>query len=259
MPRVADESPRGFVLPEKTERRTFEIEELRVDQSGEDDAPRITGYASVFDKPSLPIMGMFRETIAPGAFGKVLKGSPDVRALFNHSADYVLGRTKAGTLSLAQDDRGLAVDISPPDTTWSRDLLTSMGRGDISGMSFGFTVSKDEWSADGKQRTIREIGSLLDVSVVTYPAYPQTSAQARALAEAGIDWELLEAVAERRRAGDLSPEDSEQVRSAIAALGGWLPEEPTTELEPPLPAESEDWKPALALRRLRLELMQLRG
>lgn len=239
------------------ERRTFELEELRVDTSNEDAGPSITGYAAVFDKPSLPIMGMFRETIAPGAFDKVLKGTPDVRALFNHSPDYVLGRTKAKTLSINQDERGLAVDIQPPDTTWARDLITSMQRGDISQMSFAFTVGKDEWSQDGKQRTIREFASLLDVSVVTYPAYPQTSAQARSLilADAGLDMDLLEHLAERRRAGLWTPDESEELRRLIETLQAWIPAESSEE---PPPEPDESWRVKAAHRRRSLELLRLR-
>jgi HK97 family phage prohead protease len=100
--------------------------------------------------------------------------------LWDHNSQYVLGRNRAGTLDLAEDERGLGVNIRPPATTWAEDLLESMRRGDVNQMSFGFYVREDEWiDEDGMLvRVLRDV-DLFDVSVVTYPAYPQTSAEAR--------------------------------------------------------------------------------
>ena len=96
----------------------------------------------------------------------------------------MLGRSTAGTLTLAQDDKGLAVEISPPETQYARDLMASMKRGDISKMSFQFRDIEDHWFMEGKEqrRELRKIGRLIDVSVVTFPAYPQTVAEARSAA-----------------------------------------------------------------------------
>ena len=156
--------------------RSFPIE-LRVAKDG--DTRKIVGHAAVFDQWSEDLGG-FREMVKPGAFKKTLKEA-DVRALFNHDANYVLGRNKAGTLSLDEDDTGLAVDITPPDTQWARDLMTSMDRGDINQMSFGFRVVKDAWNEEDKKDITRELleVELFDVSPVTYPAYPQTSVSVR--------------------------------------------------------------------------------
>lgn len=141
----------------------------------------IAGYAAVFNSET-DIGGMFRETIAPGAFSSSLSG--DVRALFDHDSGHVLGRTKSGTLRLSEDEKGLAVEIDLPDTQVGRDLRESMTRGDIDGMSFGFRVTKQEWdeSADPPLRTIREV-ELFEVSVVTFPAYADTEVALRSLNE----------------------------------------------------------------------------
>lgn len=163
-------------LPE-IERRSVQMTEIRAESDG-----KISGYAAVFNQQSELLYGSFREVIKPGAFSKTLQN--DIRALWNHDTAYVLGRNTAGTLSLVEDSRGLRVDIAPPDTQWARDLMVSIKRGDISQMSFGFNVKKDSWSetqADGTQiRTLEDI-NLHEVSVVTFPAYPQTSVSARSL------------------------------------------------------------------------------
>lgn len=142
----------------------------------------IAGYAAVFNSET-DIGGYFREQIAPGAFSPSLKG--DVRALFDHDTAHVLGRTKSGTLRLAEDDKGLAVEIDLPDTQTARDLTASMERGDIDGMSFGFRVTKQEWdeTQDPPLRTIREV-ELFEVSVVTFPAYADTEIALRTRQEA---------------------------------------------------------------------------
>jgi len=148
----------------------------------DNDNPTITGYAAVFDQPSEYIGWI--ETIDPHAFDNVMSTNPDVRALFNHDSDYVLGRSSAGTLKLAIDSRGLSYIIDPPDTQFAKDLIVSMKRGDIKESSFGFIVKRDQWSEnkDGSvSRRILEIDQLLDVSPVTYPAFSQTTVAARNL------------------------------------------------------------------------------
>lgn len=164
------------------EQRDFPVAELRID-SAAGMAPKITGHAAVFDQLSEDLGG-FRERIAPGAFAGTL-ASADIRALFNHDANFVLGRNKAGTLRLKEDLTCLAIEIDPPDTQFARDLGVSMKRGDISQMSFGFYTVADKWAkVDGAWvRTLLEV-DLLDVSPVTYPAYPQTDVAVRALHEA---------------------------------------------------------------------------
>ena len=123
----------------------------------------------------------------PGAFTDCLATNPDVRCLMNHNADVVLGRTAAKTLTLTEDDTGLRFSCDLPDTQAARDLRTSIERGDISQCSFGFIVRKQKWTeetdAEGVTQLTRELHAVdvFDVSPVTFPAYPQTSVDVRAL------------------------------------------------------------------------------
>jgi HK97 family phage prohead protease len=169
------------------EKRTIKTELRVVKQKQEDDAlPVIEGYAAVFNSDSEDMMG-FIERIRPGAFKEAIKIS-DVRSLFNHDANIVLGRNKAGTLEIKEDKKGLFMVTHPPDTQLVRDMvMTPIDRGDIDQQSFGFTVEKDSWEGldtDKPVRTIEKIKELFDVSVVTYPAYQDTSVALRSLAEA---------------------------------------------------------------------------
>lgn len=165
-------------MKQEMERRTFGVE-LR-DDAGK---PKITGYAAVFNSWSCDLYG-FREKIAPGAFKKTIKES-DVRALWNHDTGIVLGRSKAGTLTLKEDDKGLLIEIDPPHS--AADYLETMRRGDVDQMSFGFQVIKDLWEEDREaeivSRTLLEV-RLFEVSVVAFPAYDATSASVRAIDQA---------------------------------------------------------------------------
>jgi hypothetical protein len=122
----------------------------------------------------------FREQIAPGAFEATL-AEDDVRALWNHDSAYVLGRTKAGTLTLGEDERGLWVEITPPASSLAQSFVESVKRGDVSQMSFGFSVIEDEWDIDDQEQLIRTLKKvkLYEVSPVTFPAYPETEIAAR--------------------------------------------------------------------------------
>jgi HK97 family phage prohead protease len=162
--------------------RRFITHEFRVSES--DQATTIQGYAAVFDSPGQGYYWI--EELDPHCFDAVLASNPDVRALFNHDPNFVLGRTTANTLSLSVDGRGLSYSCSPPDTTYANDLLVSMRRKDITGSSFGFVVARDQWTdnADGTiTRRILEIDQLLDVSPVTYPAYDAANSQVRSIPE----------------------------------------------------------------------------
>ena len=160
----------------KIERRTFTVRDVEARQA-EDGTMTLRGYAAVFNEASVPLP--FIETIAPGAFRKTLAETPDVRLLINHEG-LPLARTKNGTLTLTEDDRGLYMDAVIADTSEGRDLYKLVERGDVDQMSFAFRVIRQKYNDDRSQRTLTEV-SLADgdVSVVTYPAYPTTTVEAR--------------------------------------------------------------------------------
>jgi HK97 family phage prohead protease len=168
----------------KTERRTLATDQAAVRASSSADGKRtIEGYAAVFydgtPGTEYELWEGAKERILPGAFSKAVK-SDDVRALFNHDPNHLLGRTTAGTLRLTEDSRGLGYSIDPPDTQAGRDTLVSLDRGDLSGSSFSFVVTDENWRKEDGIR-IREIrgAKLFDVGPVTFPAYAGTAALAR--------------------------------------------------------------------------------
>lgn len=160
----------------KTERRTFTVRDIEARQA-EDGTMRMAGYAAVFNEPSVPLP--FIEKIAPGAFRKTLSETPDVRLLVNHEG-LPMARTKNGTMRLTEDERGLYFEAELANTQEARDLYTLVARGDVDQMSFAFRVIRQKWNDDRTERSLTEV-SLADgdVSIVTYPAYPATSVEAR--------------------------------------------------------------------------------
>ena len=148
-----------------------------------DGKPQIVGYGAVFYRTGdagteYELWRNAVERVAPGAFASALQRPDDVRALFNHDPNFVLGRSSAGTMTLSVDERGLRYTIDPPDTQQARDLMASIERGDISGSSFSFSVNKESWTDPGnggpEVRTIEDV-TLFDVGPVTFPAYEATS------------------------------------------------------------------------------------
>ena len=177
----------------------------------------LVGYAARFNSTSSPMQGnrgTFVETILPGAFTKVLADpKTDVRCLFNHDPNKVLGRTKSGTLTLEQDDKGLKfrcqLDKNNSDHT---NLYSSVNRGDISACSFGFSTDDDSWDTDKNgdtRRTIRSFSGLFDCSVVCNPAYPSTSVSARSAAFQSFSAQLFR-----------GKKSVKQVRAETAARNG---------------------------------------
>ena len=160
----------------KTERRTFTVRDIETRES-EDGTMRMAGYAAVFNEASLPLP--FIEKIAPGAFSKTLKETPDVRLLANHEG-LPMARTKNGTMRLYEDEVGLYFEAELANTQEARDLYTLVARGDVDQMSFAFRVIRQKFNEDRSERLLTEV-SLADgdVSIVTYPAYPTTSVEAR--------------------------------------------------------------------------------
>lgn len=170
------------------------------------DKLQASGYAYVFGKRSQQMIGprgSFAEVVAPGAGKKTLK-EQDVRALFNHDPNLVLGRMGSGTLRMSEDDNGGAYEIDLPDTNAGRDVATLLERGDVIGSSFGFRTIDDAWSEGedgGLVRTLKEF-SLRDVGPVTFPAYlDSTSALKRAAEKRSLP---LDEFAERFGQGDFA-------------------------------------------------------
>lgn len=168
------------IMPE-LERRFFCCEDLTTELREASGGTTLRGHAAVFNQLSVDLGG-FREQIAPGAFSEAIQND-DIRALFNHDANMILGRRQAGTLRLQEDAHGLLVELDIPDTNAGRDLITSIKRGDVNQMSFGFRVKPNgqDWAKDDEGRLIRTLKrvGLLDVSPVTFPAYPQTDIAVR--------------------------------------------------------------------------------
>jgi uncharacterized protein len=149
----------------------------------EDGAPLVKGHAAVFDSLS-ENLGGFREKIDPGAFDEVL--GDDVRVLFNHDSSLILARTSAKTARIGIDTKGLSYDYDAGGQSYSRDLIESMERGDVTQSSFGFTIDDQKWEEDEDGRIVRtilKVKRLFDVSPVTFPAYPDTDVAKRSLGE----------------------------------------------------------------------------
>ena len=136
------------------------------------------GYALKFNSLSEDLGG-FKEVITPEALKET--DFSDVRALLNHNADKVLARSSAGTLDLNVDDKGLKFRFKIPDTTYGMDLAENLRNGNINQCSFGFSLDEngDEFRYDEKEniykRTLNKIKEVVDISLVTYPAYKDSS------------------------------------------------------------------------------------
>ncbi len=165
-----------MTIAKKMETRTVNLTNIQT-RNKDDEPIKISGYAAVFNSRT-SIGDFFDEIISPGAFQKSISGD-DIRALFNHDWDKVLGRTKASTLTLGEDEKGLQFDLELPNTSYARDLAESMERGDIDQCSFGFIVDegKERWdySQEPALRTLEEV-ELYEVSIVSLPAYDDTEA-----------------------------------------------------------------------------------
>tara|TARA_Y100001973_G_scaffold4229_1_gene6214 strand:- start:1046 stop:1675 length:630 start_codon:yes stop_codon:yes gene_type:complete len=187
------------------------VSEIRMDSQEDGSEPKIVGYAAKFNSLSHDLGG-FREKIEPGAFSRALSEGQDVRALVDHDPGKIIGRSTSGTLRMLEDDHGLRVEIDPANTTAGRDIMESITRGDVTGMSFGFTVKDDDWQiVDGENiRTLRDM-DLFDVSVVTFPAYASTEVALRSLSEFQAD---MAAVDEDIRRADATAMRKAKIRLA---------------------------------------------
>ena len=153
------------------EQRTA-LETIELRQEG--DGMTFSGYAAKFNSPSQPLP--FTEVIKPGAFKRSLDRRNDIKLLWNHDTGSVLGSTRAGTLTVKEDERGLKVTAKLPNTSTGRDAAELIKRGDVNAMSFGFSVPQggDSWSEDGNTRELNSV-RLHEVSIVAFPAYESTA------------------------------------------------------------------------------------
>ena len=230
-------------MPLVIERRYVDLEvtELRVDENEN----VLEGYAAVFGKWS-DNLGFFREKIRKGAFKRSIKDGADVKALFNHDSNMILGRVKNDTLEVKEDDKGLFYRVQLPETSYAKDLYESVKRGDITQNSFGFETLSDKWNDKGDERELLEV-KLFDVSPVTYPAYPQTKVTARSLIQdSGIDFDTLGRVLNKVNLQmELTVEERQFIDKAINILRGFIPD-PSDPLQAQHSDDSPD--PAIAIR-----------
>ena len=162
------------------ERRYFDSE-VRSEKRAEDDVNIIEGYAAKFNSAAV-IGNWFIEKIMPGAFDDCLQD--DIRCLFNHDPNFVLGRSVngKGSLEVWVDDIGLKYRYTTPDRSYAKDLQNAIENGDVSQSSFAFKTGEQRWIENGDELEIREIvkfEKLFDVSPVTFPAYEDTEVAKR--------------------------------------------------------------------------------
>ncbi len=212
--------------------------EIREDDTG----MYFEGYAAVFDSPSEPLP--FIERIARGAFRTSLKKSRnDIKLLWNHDTSLVLGSTRAKTLTLIEDERGLKVSAQLPNTSAGRDAKELLARGDVDSMSFGFSVPSggDVWNAEGTERTLKSV-RLHEVSIVAFPAYSGTAGTTsvrgldlvaeRSLVDAD---QLQDAIVMMEAGGTLTTEAANILRRVIDTLE--VEDEPMEDMEDQLPED----------------------
>jgi uncharacterized protein len=162
------------------------IGELRADAE-QDDARWLSGYSIVFGATSLDLGG-FREIILPEAVSRTVMGGTNLVALWNHNSDIPLGRISAGTLTVRADRTGLFARILPPES--ASDKVESVQRRDVTGQSFAFRAIEDDWQMENNT-PIRYVMDMhvSEISVVTFPAYPATTARVGTGKSArSIDW-----------------------------------------------------------------------
>jgi uncharacterized protein len=182
--------------------------ELRAANDSGGDEMALVGYASIFNEKSEDLGG-FREICVPGAFSRAIREKSDVRALVNHSPDLVLGRVKNSSLHLEEDARGLKFRVVLPPTQQARDIHALVKRGDIDACSFAFIAREQSWEdtkdEKGEPLALRKLMDvdLRDVSIVTNPAYPQTSVSARALFPDGEPVEVRSEIDKRKKTAEV--------------------------------------------------------
>ncbi len=181
----------------------------------EGDGMTFTGYASVFNSPSEDLGG-FIEYVAPGAFKRSLQSRNEVKLLWNHDSGEPLASLRGGTMQLVEDERGLKVTASLPNTSRGRDVAELLRTKVIDSMSFGFNVIRDSWSRDGQTRTLESV-RLFEVSIVSFPAYAETVAQVRSAPTINPD-ELADALLKLESGEELDSKSAELITEVVAKL-----------------------------------------
>jgi uncharacterized protein len=205
--KVVELHERGERVMAGIERREM-LHDLEIRQEG--DGMTLRGYAAVFNSPSQPLP--FIETIQRGAFRDSLKSRNDVKLLWNHDTSIVLGSTRAGTLRLMEDERGLLVEADLPSTQAGKDAAISISRGDVTAFSFGFRIPAggDEW-ANANERLLKRV-NVHEVSVgVAFPAYTATDGTANVRSMNELSEKII-------RLAELRGVSAEELTDALLAL-----------------------------------------
>jgi HK97 family phage prohead protease len=205
--KVAELHERGERVTKGIEQRVA-FQDLEIRQEG--DGMTLRGYAAVFNSPSQPLP--FIETIERGAFRDSLNSRNDIKLLWNHDTSTVLGSTRAGTLRLAEDERGLYVEANLPDTQAGRDAVISIQRGDVTGFSFGFRVAAggDVW-LNANERVLKRV-NIHEVSVgVAFPAYLGTEGTANVRSVTDLTGKIA-------RLAEIRGVSAEELTDALLAL-----------------------------------------
>ena len=234
----------------KLETRLFQVDGFEVREDA--DGMHLEGYAALFNSRS-ENLGGFTETIQPGAFRASLKARNNVFLLYNHDTNAVLASTRAGTLTLVEDERGLKISASIAPTSTGRDVAVLVKRGDLSGFSFGFSMPArggDSWNSEGTERVLKSV-RLHEVSLTPMPAYTATNGTAtvrgldKIAQRANVDADALaDALLKIENGEDISSDDRTLLQTVIDELA------PTPEA--PVADNSLDM---LALKKKKLQLL----
>jgi HK97 family phage prohead protease len=206
--KVAELHERGERVLAGIERREAVFTDLEIRAEG--DGMTLRGYAAVFNSPSQPLP--FIETIEPGAFRDSLKSRNDVKLLWNHDTSIVLGSTRAGTLRLIEDSRGLLVEADLPQTQAGKDAAISISRGDVTAFSFGFRIPAggDVWNS-ANERVLKRV-NVHEVSVgVAFPAYTATDGTANVRSMTELSEKIL-------KLAEIRGVSAEELTDALLAL-----------------------------------------
>jgi HK97 family phage prohead protease len=193
-----------------------EVRTNHIEMRAEGDGRTFTGYASIFNQPSFPLP--FIEYVKPGAFKRSLQSRNRMMLLWNHDTSNPLASTRNGSLQLTEDNIGLKVTATLPDTTLGRDVSELVRTGVIDSMSFGFSVKRDSWSQDGQTRYLEDV-TLYEVSLVSTPAYEGTAGTVSVRSGDGISADALaDALLKIESGEELEPEQGALVADVISKL-----------------------------------------